>query len=295
MSLTAPAKRPSHHKKVTGDHHRRSKHYLKAYHPYLPLLLLVLVGLAINIFWTSRTSVLGATTSMNGNELLADTNAVRHAYNQDDLKIDSRLSAAAQAKANDMATTGYWSHTAPNGTTPWKLIQNSGYDYYRAGENLAYGFRDSADTVDGWLNSSEHRANMLSPDFTDVGFGIAPVKNYQGHGPSTIVVAMYAEPTVMAGVPGISAASSDTLSDIPLRNVSRIQLLTHGDAPWSLMLTTALMLLAAAWFAYRHTKAWHAAWREGEEFVLEHKLLDVLIVAVAVAGFVLTRSAGFIH
>jgi uncharacterized protein YkwD len=291
MSLTASPKRPTHHKKMTGEHHRRSKHYLKTYHPYLPLLMLVLVGLAINLFWTSRTSVLGASTNMTSSELLADTNFTRQQNNEDSLALDNKLSAAAQAKANDMAAKNYWAHTSPTGQTPWKFIQNSGYDYFKAGENLAYGFRGPSDTIDGWMNSAEHRANLLSPDFTQVGFGIAPVKQYQGHGPTTIVVAMYGEPSVMSG----ASDTASVISDIPLRNVARVQLLTHGQAPWSLLLVSCISLLAAAWFLWRHSKAWHASWRLGEEFVIEHKLLDVVIVAIAVAGFVLTRSAGFIH
>lgn len=164
MALTTAPKRTPHHKKASGRHHRHSKHYLKTYSPYLPLLLLVIIGLAINTFWTSRTNVLGAQTSLNATQLLAGTNEVRQKSNQDPVRLSPKLSAAAQAKANDMAAKGYWSHNTPSGEEPWIFIKNSGYEYFSAGENLAYGFSNAQDTITGWMNSREHKANMLSAD-----------------------------------------------------------------------------------------------------------------------------------
>jgi hypothetical protein len=105
---------------------------------------------------------------------------------------------------------------------------------------------------------------------------------------------MYAEPAVSAGTIALASAN-DTASLAPLRGVARIQLMTHGQAPWSVMLLTLASMLALFWFAVRHFKIWKRVVVESEEFVVRHKLLDVLIIATAVAGFVLTRSAGFIH
>lgn len=295
MSLTAPAKRPAHHKKVSGGHHRHSKHYLKTYYPYLPLLLIVLVGLAINLFWTARTGVLGARTSLTSTELLQDTNAERSAGDEDSLKLSTKLSAAAQAKANDMVARNYWSHTTPDGKTPWTFISGSGYSYYTAGENLAYGFSNAEDTINGWMNSREHRANILNADFTEVGFGIAPAHNFQGHKDTTVIVAMYAEPAIIVDGNAASSASTDLPGEIPVRSVARIQLMTHGEAPWSLLLASVVSLLALYIFFRRHYKIWKRVVVESEEFVIHHKFLDFLFIATAVAGFVLTRSAGFIH
>lgn len=295
MALTTVhRKRPSHHKKALGAHHRHSKDYLKAYHPYLPLLVLVIVGLAINAFWTSRTNVLGATTSLTSDALLEDTNHARIQYNQDPLRLDAKLSSAAQAKANDMAAKGYWSHTSPDGDKPWKFIQDSGYAYYAAGENLAYGFGDSTSTVTGWMNSREHRANLLSPDYREVGFGIVAAKDYQGHGKATVVVAMYGEPAI-PGLGDFSSAATMVTSDAPMRTVSRVQLLTGGTAPWSYSLIILTAFMAAGWFVYRHVKVWKKVLVESEEFIVHHKFLDYLFILTAVAGFVLTRSAGFLH
>lgn len=297
MALTPKTKRtvPVHHKKRTGEHHKHSKHYLKTYYPYLPLLLIVLVGLAINFIWTSHGQVLGASTNMTSTQLLADTNKDRETAGQEDLRLSSKLSTAAQAKANDMVAKNYWSHTAPNGKTPWNFITASGYQYFSAGENLAYGFPNAETAVEGWMNSAEHRANLLNSSFTEVGFGIAPAKNFQGHGATTVIVAMYAEPSVGLPAGATTSVSTDQPSDIPMRNIARIQMLTHGQAPWSMALVSFIALIAAFWFLYRHFKIWKRVVVESEEFMMHHKLLDTCIVFVAVTGFVLTRAAGFIH
>lgn len=294
MAIGSHPKLQPHHKKARGAHHRHNKHYLKTYSPYLPLLLIVIVGLAINTLWTSRIGVLGASTNLTAVELLQDTNRERTTHNQDGLRLSSKLSAAAQSKANDMVTRNYWSHDTPDGDKPWKFIQRSGYDYYAAGENLAYGFTNSASTITGWMNSQEHRANLLNPDYQEVGFGIMTANNYQGHGKTTIIVAMYAEPSLVSAN-GFSSANTGIPSDPPMRSVARIQLMTNGEAAWSLALLSLTSILAVAWFITRHVKVWKRVLVESEEFVVHHKMLDILIVATAVTGFVLTRSAGFIH
>src|SRR6185369_9999820 len=107
------------------------------------------------------------------------------------LQLNDQLAAAAQAKANDMARRGYWSHVTPDGKQPWSFVEASGYQYEAAGENLAYGFGSSDEVMTAWMHSPEHRANILNSVYQDVGFATANVPNYRGTGPETIVVAMY--------------------------------------------------------------------------------------------------------
>ncbi|HSH18152.1 MAG TPA: CAP domain-containing protein [Candidatus Saccharimonadales bacterium] len=294
MALTPAPKRLPHHKKQHGQHHRHGKHYLKAYHPYLPLLLLVVIGLAVNVFWSQRTSVLSASTSLTATQLLQATNQQRTRGNQDGLAMNAKLSAAAQTKANDMAARGYWSHDTPGGERPWAFITRSGYEYYSAGENLAYGFTNAESAVAGWMSSSSHRATLLHADYRDVGFGIATAKNYRGQANTTLIVALYAEPSLSIEGTGF-ASTTATAAAAPLRTVSRIQLLTGGHAPWSYALAVLVSGMAAGWFLARHVRAWRRVLVESEEFIVRHKFLDVLIVGAAVAGFVLTQAAGFIH
>jgi hypothetical protein len=101
-----------------------------------------------------------------------------------------------------MIVRNYWSHNTPEGNSPWTFITKAGYQYLKAGENLAYGFLTSAGVVTGWMNSTAHRANVLDATFKDVGFGIASGPNYQG-GENTVVVAMYgqAAPSIVAPAP----------------------------------------------------------------------------------------------
>ncbi|HET7320826.1 MAG TPA: CAP domain-containing protein [Candidatus Saccharimonadales bacterium] len=126
--------------------------------------------------------------------LLAYSNNQRAAAGEGYLNLNGALDSAAQAKANDMVSENYWGHYSPSGASPWTFISNAGYGYSAAGENLAYGFASSADVITAWMNSAEHRANLLNGGFVDVGFGIANSPNYVGTGPETIVVAEYGTP-----------------------------------------------------------------------------------------------------
>jgi len=117
-------------------------------------------------------AVLGDATSINTQDLLKDTNLQREANGLPPLALNSELTKAAQMKAKDMFAKDYWAHVSPDGTTPWVWIRDAGYSYLYAGENLARGFNTSDDVVTAWMNSPEHRANMLSPNYTDIGFAV---------------------------------------------------------------------------------------------------------------------------
>src|ERR1035437_10393589 len=290
------------HKKRSGQHHNISKHYVKTYWPYLPLFLILGVGLIANALWNQSGGVLGVSTDISNVSLLNYTDTQRTNNGESPLALNSKLSSAAQAKANDMAKRNYWSHNAPDGLTPWSFITEVGYSYQAAGENLAYGFTTSDGVITGWMNSVKHRDNILNNSFKDVGFGIADAANYQGSGPQTIVVAMYAEPVV------ISAASSPVtpstvgitsparnMPQPPAQSVARIQLLTAGNAPWSLFVISVLGTIAVLILFVRHGLFWYKTLARSETFIVHHVALDMLIVSVAVIGFVFCQTAGFIH
>ncbi len=213
MVLVAKPKRatPLHHKRRVGEHHKRNDHYLKPYWPYVPLALIVGIGLLFSSLWgNANKSVLGYASNMSVSALLQGTNTQRESNGLGDLSTNSQLNQAAQTKANDMATRDYWAHNTPDGATPWTFIISAGYQYQTAGENLAYGFDSSDATITGWMNSPEHRANILNSTYKDVGFGVADSPNYQGSGPETIVVAMYASPQ-----PNAVSSGQQSLSTTP--------------------------------------------------------------------------------
>jgi uncharacterized protein YkwD len=306
MALATRPKQPVHTKKRRAQHHRQSKDYLKHYWPYLPMLLFVVVGLAINSLWASHSGVLGATSDFSSQTLLAGTNAQRAGSHESALALDRQLTTAAVAKATDMAAKNYWSHNAPDGKTPWTFIQASGYAYTVAGENLAYGFNDASSTITGWMNSVEHRANILNANYTQVGFGIATSPNFQGHGPTTIVVAEYGKPadavanitfTVpdQSGTVSSQVLGSSVTAQPPSRLVGRIQLLTGGKAPWSLFALTIVSGGAVLLFLTRHGLKLRKLITEGEAYVVHHPAFDALIVVLITVGYVLTRGSGFIR
>jgi uncharacterized protein YkwD len=129
-------------------------------------------------------------------EIIALTNQERAQNGVGQLTDNAELDAAAQAKAEDMATKGYFSHISPDGETPWQWITNAGYQYQYAGENLAVRFINSSDVVNAWMASPSHRANIVKPVYTDIGVGAAE-GNYEGQ-PATYVVQYFGTPASSA-------------------------------------------------------------------------------------------------
>lgn len=223
---TKNKKASTHQRKRAGLHQKRSPNFLKAYHPFIPLLAFALVALALFSFRPNTPdapqivkktqSVLAYATNINASGLLSSTNQRRSAAGVASLTTNSKLNSAAQAKANDMATRNYWAHNTPEGNPPWVFINNAGYSYTKAGENLACGFNDSTSVITGWYNSAAHKANLLDSSFKEVGFGIVNASNYNcgewAASPQTIVVAMYGTPTVSATPAPSTPAPSESSS-----------------------------------------------------------------------------------
>ncbi len=116
--------------------------------------------------------VLGDSIDISSNALLILTNRERLKNGDLPLSPNEKLQSAASVKAKDMFAKNYWAHNSPNGETPWVFIKNAGYNYTYAGENLARGYTSSEDIVKAWMASPEHRANMLSKNYRDVGFAV---------------------------------------------------------------------------------------------------------------------------
>lgn len=206
---------------------------------FIPALLLfglsAYMGVSHASPLSSPHSVLSYATSVNATDLLTSTNTQRANGAIGNLVINSQLMSAAQAKANDMVSRDYWSHVTPDGKQPWDFMTAAGYSYKAAGENLAYGFATSADTVTGWMNSPPHRENLMNSVFQDVGFGIADSPNFVSNGQQTIVVAMYgaqagasspapvastppSTPAVQSATPKtpVAQAEAQPISDVPV-------------------------------------------------------------------------------
>jgi uncharacterized YkwD family protein len=78
----------------------------------------------------------------------------------------------ANTKAKDIVTNNYFSHTSPTYGSPFDMMKSNGIAYLYAGENLAINQNVQA-AEQALMNSPEHKANILNPNFTDIGIGIA--------------------------------------------------------------------------------------------------------------------------
>lgn len=109
------------------------------------------------------------------------------------LEIDTKLTYAAQMKANDMCLKQYWNHTSPEGVTPWKWIEEEGFSYDVAGENLARDFTDAATLVAGWMASPLHQQNIVLAVYTKTGVGSKQCL-FQGYD-TRLTVQLYSQPS----------------------------------------------------------------------------------------------------
>ena len=112
-------------------------------------------------------------------EVIDLVNAEREACNCDlhPLNYNQELTVAARRHSQDMGDRNYFSHTTPK---PEEIkfnerITDAGYNYQTCGENIAAGYATPAAVVDGWMDSDGHRANILDPDYCDIGVGYAAV------------------------------------------------------------------------------------------------------------------------
>jgi len=111
-------------------------------------------------------------------EVLRLVNVERAKYGLSALKVNWELSRVARYKSQDMCDNNYFSHTSPTYGSPFAMIKNFGISYRTAGENIAMGYQTPAAVVQGWMNSSGHRANILNSSFTQIGVGYVADGNY---------------------------------------------------------------------------------------------------------------------
>ena len=121
----------------------------------------------------------GATTNASAmqTEMLGYINEARADANLPPLKLDAKLSEGATLKSKDMATNNYFSHESPTYGSPFEMMRSLGITYSYAGENIAKHMTVKS-AHDGFMNSSGHRANILSKSFNKVGLGFVKEGSY---------------------------------------------------------------------------------------------------------------------
>ncbi len=161
--------------------------------------------------------------------LIDETNESRIHENLRNLTPNPILEKAAQLKADDMASKGYFAHNAPDGKTPWYWFEEAGYDYAAAGENLAVNFTDSKDVTNAWLASPAHRANIMNANYTEIG--IASAKGIYKGKEAIFVVQEFGRPSLIAlqAIPASTIAS--TTKDVSLIGNADTQVISMKPAP----------------------------------------------------------------
>jgi uncharacterized protein YkwD len=122
---------------------------------------------------TSTAPFAAAAPSEMAAQALTLINAQRAANGLDPLQRAGELEKAAQAHSQDMAEGNFMDHTGTDGSTPAQRMQAAKYQWYTWGENVAAGYASAQAAVDAWMNSSGHRANILNPNFKEVGIAVA--------------------------------------------------------------------------------------------------------------------------
>ncbi|HEV2122917.1 MAG TPA: CAP domain-containing protein [Chloroflexota bacterium] len=89
------------------------------------------------------------------------------------LVANTSLAGASQKYSGVLATDQCWAHTCGPEPEFAKRAASSGYTgWTRLGENIAAGQRTPEEVVASWMNSPGHRANILNPDFNEIGVGL---------------------------------------------------------------------------------------------------------------------------
>ncbi|MEA4933088.1 MAG: SafA/ExsA family spore coat assembly protein [Lawsonibacter sp.] len=112
-----------------------------------------------------------STVSSYEAEVIRLVNNIRQQNGLNPLTTNWELSRVARYKSQDMLNKGYFSHTSPTYGTPFEMIKAFGLSYRTAGENIAMGYPTPEAVVNGWMNSSGHRANILNASYTQIGVG----------------------------------------------------------------------------------------------------------------------------
>ena len=119
-----------------------------------------------------------ATTTDFEEEVVRLVNEIRSEYGLNKLTSNWQLSRVARYKSQDMHDNKYFSHQSPIYGTPFEMMKNFGIQYNTAGENIAKGYASPKAVVDGWMNSSGHRANILGASYKQIGVGYVSDGSY---------------------------------------------------------------------------------------------------------------------
>lgn len=116
-----------------------------------------------------------AINKITPDQILFYTNQERTKRGIAPIKINKLLNFSTYEKLNDMRYNKYFSHTSPKepGRSFIDFVEDENYDFLRVSENLAFGYFNSAsEVVNEWMNSKQHRTNILYSEWEDIGISV---------------------------------------------------------------------------------------------------------------------------
>lgn len=131
------------------------------------------------VFWNSGARTVSIKTSRTGDdaEILEKqvfelVNDVRAERGLPPFQWDEKLARSARKHSQDMVDRSFFSHTNPDGESPFDRMREAGISYRAAAENIAAGQPDAASVLDSWMNSPGHKQNILG-NYRYLGVGVA--------------------------------------------------------------------------------------------------------------------------
>ena len=144
--------------------------------------------------------------TLDPDKIIEWTNFYREQEGLDKLIANVNLAQAASDKVEDMFQKQYFEHVSPTGVSPDQLVLAAGYNYKVTGENLALGdFKDEKDLVDAWMASPGHRANILNPDYSEIGVA-SDLDEFEDRGKTWLSVQEFGDPAPNCQKPSSSLA-----------------------------------------------------------------------------------------
>jgi len=276
---------------VPHQHNDYRPHLIRRYG--ILAIVVVIVAAQTFFFLFQDGRVLGDKSTTTIAELFSRTNNARTENHLSTLKLNSKLSNAAHKKAENMLEVGYWAHNAPDGTLPWRWIEDEGYAYSYAGENLARGFNTTEGIMDAWLESPSHRANVLNENYTEVGF--AAVNGVMNGERTTLVVAMYAQPigAPNAGHDGLTSTSESKIESGQTGILTKLHRGLQSLTP-SLIMTLVLLGITTCFAVLAHAYRNKLPKNLRQSWYRHHAIYKVGIFIIIALAAVLSYGGGVI-
>jgi uncharacterized YkwD family protein/spore coat assembly protein SafA len=144
---------------------------------------LIYPGQIINIPDTNNIPGIPSTPSVPNDigaletEVIRLVNVERIKAGRSPLTENNEVSKVARIKSKDFIDNNYFAHDSPTYGTPFDMLESFGIKFTAAAENIASGQKTAAEVMNTWMNSSGHRANILSSTYNQIGVGVARDSN----------------------------------------------------------------------------------------------------------------------